>query len=118
MLTSLVSVLIAVVSATSVYGAEQKFQPAKDEFTAVGQAVVELLQRRDTAKFASRLVASVDDWKSVLSTNLPSNDEDPAKGFPDTVSRERKTVEASAKALLSKADALKLDFSRGELSFR
>ena len=88
------------------------------DFSAVSQAVVELLQHRDTARFAAAMSPSLDDWKAVLSTNLPTAGQDPLKGFQNTVQYGRQKMESGAKALLARADALHLDFSRGELHAR
>ena len=89
-----------------------------EDFSAVSRAVVELLQSRDTARFAAAMSPSLDDWKAVLSTNLPAKGEDPLKGFQNRVQYERQNMEASAKALLARADALHLDFSKGALHAR
>ncbi len=89
-----------------------------EDFSAVSKAMVGLLQSHDTARFADALSPSLDDWKAVLSTHLPAQGEDPLKGFQNTVKYERQQTESSAKALLARADALHLDFSRGELHAR
>ncbi len=89
-----------------------------EDFSAVSQAVVELLQNRDTARFASAVSPSIEDWKSMLSTNLPIMGADPLKGFQNSVPHQRQQMEAGAKALLARADALHLDFSKGELHVR
>jgi len=81
-----------------------------EDFSAVSRAVVELLQSRDTARFASELAPDIGDWKAVLSTNLPATGEDPLKGFQNTAKYERQKLESSAQALLARADALHLDF--------
>ena len=89
-----------------------------ENFSAVSQAVVELLQSHDTARFAAAMSPSIEDWKAMLSSNLPAQGEDPLKGFQNTVQYERQKLESSAKALWAKADALHLDFSKGELHAR
>ena len=89
-----------------------------EDFSVVSQAVVELLQSHDTARFAAAMSPSIEDWKAMLSTNLPATGVDPLKGFQNTVPYQRQKMEASARALLARADALHLDFSRGELHAR
>ena len=89
-----------------------------EDFSAVSRAVIELLQNRDAARFAAALSPSPDDWKAMLSSNLPATGEDPLKGFQNTVQYERRKLEASAKAVLARADALHLDFSRDDLRAR
>jgi len=89
-----------------------------EDFSAVSQAVVELLQSRDTARFATAMSPSVEDWKAILSTNLPATGENPLNGFQKMVPRQRQQMEAGAKALLARADELHLDFSKNELHAR
>ena len=89
-----------------------------EDFSAVSQAIVELLQSHDTARFAQAMSPSIKDWQAMVSTNLPATGEDPLKGFQNTVKYERQQTELSAKALLARAEALHLDFSRGELHSR
>jgi len=98
-------------AATPVMGTNQ-------DFSAVSQAVVELLQNHDAARFATALSPSIEDWKAILSTNLPTPGEDPLKSFQRTVGYERQQMEASAKALLARAKTLHLDFSKGDLHAR
>ena len=89
-----------------------------EDFSVVSRAVVELLQSHDTARFADALSPSIGDWKAMASTNLPATGEDPLKGFQDTVRNQRQQMESSAKTLLARAEALHLDFSRGNLHSR
>jgi thiol-disulfide isomerase/thioredoxin len=89
-----------------------------EDFSAVSRAVVELLQNHDTARFADALSPSIEDWKAMVSTNLPATGEDPLKGFQNSVRYQRQQMESSAKALLARAEALHLDFSRGNLHSR
>lgn len=92
----------------------EPYRPTAGEFLDISNAVMTLLHTRDAATFAQAVSASKDDWKSMLSTNLPPTDDDPLKGFTSTATREREQVAASAKALLAKADALHVDFSKGD----
>ncbi len=89
-----------------------------EDFSAVSQAVVILLQTRDPARFAVTLAPASEDWQAMLSTNLPATGEDPLKGFQNSVPRQRQQLESSAKAFLARAEALRLDFSRGDLHAR
>jgi thiol-disulfide isomerase/thioredoxin len=91
------------------------YEPTNGEFLAVGDAVVELLQSRDTARFARELAPSIEDWQAILSTNADEREPDPLKGFRKSTGDRRQKVEFSAKELLAKADALHLDFSKGHL---
>ena len=89
-----------------------------EDFSAVSQAVVTLLQTRDAAGFAAALAPKAEDWRAILSTNLPPTGEDPLKGFQKSAPRQRQQLEASAQAFLAQAEALHLDFSRGDLHAR
>ena len=82
-----------------------------EDFSAVSQAVVKLLQSHDTGRFARELAPSIEDFRAILSTNLPAKGEDPLKGFQGTAKYERQQVELSARALLAWAGSLQLDFS-------
>src|ERR1700720_4316982 len=59
----------------------KEYQPQKDEFATLGEAVLKLLRDGDTARFATNLAPNAEDWKSILSTNLPAAAEDPLKRF-------------------------------------
>src|ERR1035441_8512399 len=52
-----------------------------EDFSAVGQCVVELLQSRDTARFAAELSPAFEDWQSALSTNPAAQTPDLIAGF-------------------------------------
>ena len=98
--------------------AMQPMYGTNEDFSAVSQAVVALLQTRDPARFATALAPKSEDWKAVLSTNLPATGEDPLKGYQNSVPRQRQQLESSAKAFLARAEALHLDFPRGDLHAR
>ncbi len=89
-------------------------EPATNEFDAVTASVVALLQTHDAARFAGELAVSADDWKALASTNLPAAAES-LEGFASAAPQQRAELEASAKQFLSRADSLRLDFSRGDL---
>ena len=111
------TVLFLFLQALPSYGAAP-VMGTNEDFSVVSRAVVELLQSRDPARFADALSPSIEDWKAMVSTNLPATGEDPLKGFQNTVRYQRQQLESSAKALLARAEALHLDFSRGNLHSR
>jgi hypothetical protein len=87
-----------------------------EDFSAVSKSVVELLQSRDTARFAAELAPAVEDWQSILSTNATGQNSDPMAGFRQSADYQRQRIEQAAKQLLAGADSLHVDFSKG--SFR
>jgi thiol-disulfide isomerase/thioredoxin len=91
------------------------YQPAEDEFADLSKQLIELLQSHDTAKFANAMAPSAVDWKSIFSTNMPGLGDDPAKHFESMSRYAREKIELGAKALLERANALHLDFSKGDL---
>jgi thiol-disulfide isomerase/thioredoxin len=93
----------------------KNYEPTNGDFSAVVDAVVELLQSRDTTRFAGELAPSIEDWQAILSTNADEREPDPLNGFRKSTGDRRQKVESSAKELLAKADALHLDFSKGHL---
>jgi thiol-disulfide isomerase/thioredoxin len=86
-----------------------------EDFSAVSKAVVELLQSRDTARFATTLLPATEDWQSVLATNEPGKGIDAIAGFQKSAEFQRQQLEQGAKQLLAKADSLQVDFSKGGL---
>ncbi len=110
--------LISSLPAADSFRPPPEYHPGEGDFLAISNSVIALLQTRDVAAFAREVTASAGDWKSMLSTNLPPTGEDPLKGFNSSAAREREQVAASAKALLAKADALRLDFSKGDWRVR
>jgi len=97
--------------------AAELYKATNDEFSAVGDAVVELLQSHDTARFAKELAPTIEDLRAILSTNAVVKDADPLKDLQSMLDGDRKRVESSAKALLAQADTLHLDFSKGKIRF-
>jgi thiol-disulfide isomerase/thioredoxin len=94
-----------------------EYRPAGNEFDAVGKAVVQLLQTRDAARFATNMAVSAEDWQSLPTTNLMKEDQDRINSFGKGASHNLQQAEAGAQALLDRADALHLDFSKADLSF-
>ncbi len=86
-----------------------------EDFSAVSQSVVKLLQSRDTARFAAELSPTFEDWQSIASTNAARQNPDPLAGFHQSAERARQIIEQGAKQLLTQADSLHLDFSQGSL---
>ena len=105
-------------AADSPPGMMQEYQPAKGEFDAVGRAVLALLQTKNTAELATNLSVSAADWQSLASTNLSGEDADKLTAFAKGGSRNRQRLEAGAKSVLSRADSLHLDFSKGGWHFQ
>jgi thiol-disulfide isomerase/thioredoxin len=88
---------------------------ANQDFSAVSNAVIDLLQTRDTARFANALAPSLEDWKSIYSTNAVNPDPDPLKAFEESAKESRHKVEMTAIRLLNKAGQFHIDFTKGEL---
>jgi thiol-disulfide isomerase/thioredoxin len=86
-----------------------------EDFSAVSKSVVELLQSRDTARFAAAMSPAIEDWQSILSTNAAGQTPDPLAAFRQSAERDRQQIEQGAKQLLAKADSLRVDFSKGNL---
>jgi thiol-disulfide isomerase/thioredoxin len=84
----------------------------------VGKAVVQLLQTKDVARFATNMAVSAEDWHSILNTNQAKEDQDRINSFAKGASRNVQQAEAGAQALLDRADSLHLDFSKADLSFQ
>lgn len=96
----------------AVDGPPKIYQPTNGEFSAIGNAVIELVQTRDTARFARNIAADFDDYRSIADTNTVVG-RDSLKGFKNTASSGWRRIEISAKEFLAKANALHLDFSKG-----
>lgn len=96
---------------------ENEYQPANDEFDPVGRAVVELLKSHDPVGFATNLSVRVEDWQSVATTNLSSQDLDALKSYAKGAGYNNKRLNADAQAVLSRADALHLSFAGDNLRY-
>ena len=95
----------------------KEYQPLGDEFDAVGKAVVQLLQTKDAARFATNMSVSAEDWQSLITTNLSSAEQERMKGYAKGSQYNRQRTETSAKAFLTRVESLHLDFSKDELPF-
>jgi len=91
-----------------------EYKPSANDFVAISNAVMTLLQTCNADAFAGEVTPSLNDWKSILSTNLPATGENPLKGYDARVRYYHDRMVASAKALLARANALHLDFSKGD----
>src|ERR1035437_6282693 len=70
-----------------------------EDFSAVSKSVVELLQSRDTARFAAEMSPAVEDWQSDLSTNAAGQNPDPIAGFRQSAEYQRQKIEQGGKQL-------------------
>jgi thiol-disulfide isomerase/thioredoxin len=110
----LVIVIACSVSGTDSFAQRSGFQPAQDEFISLSNSVITLLRSRDASRFADETVASMSDWKSILSTNPLTGAEEALKGHENGSKYEHQKIQASATTVLAKAEALNLNFSEGE----
>ena len=74
---------------------------------------VRLLQTRDAARFATDMSVSAADWLSWMTPKLSADDQEKIKMFAKDADKGRDRTEASAKALLARAESLNLDLSKG-----
>lgn len=111
------SLLSSVPAALPPPGNTQEYQAAPNEFDSLGKAVVQLLQTRDAGTFATNRSVTAEDWQSMVSTNMTAEEQERIASYGKGVSHNRQQLESSAKALLARAEALHLDFSKGELPF-
>ncbi len=75
------------------------------DYNLLGEQVLRLLESRDIDRFANELAPSINDWRSVRSTNAaaPPNAEDPlGPGFEKGLNRQRRQVADSARLAVSK----------------
>jgi thiol-disulfide isomerase/thioredoxin len=96
----------------------KEYQPAKDEFDAVGQAVVELLKTRSAANLVTNFAVKPGDWQSVITTNATKDEADQIKSFAEGSNHNLQRLKSDAQALLTRADSLHLDFSGDNLGYR
>jgi thiol-disulfide isomerase/thioredoxin len=83
-----------------------------DDFSAVGKAVLTLLQSRDAAGFANALVASTNDWRS-LHLKLKETER-----YENGVNYTRNNIEQAAKGVLDQAASWHVDFAKNEFHIR
>lgn len=97
---------------------EKEYQPAKGDFDALGKAVESLLKSHDAAGFSTNLSVSAEDWQSISVTNLSGEELKRLKSYAESASHNVQRLQADAKAVLSRADSLHLDFSKDDLHFQ
>ena len=95
----------------------KEYQPAGDEFDVVGKAVVQLLQTKAAARFATNMSVSAEDWQSLVTPKLGMAEQERIQGFAKGAQYDRQRTETSAKALLARVESLHLDLSKAELPF-
>lgn len=88
------------------------------DFSAMSNAVMELLRGQNANEFADALVASADDWRGIASTNARANQEGLDKAVDGLAQQQHQKVQSSARVFLAKAKSLNLDFSKGNLKLR
>ena len=90
-----------------------EYHATPSEFDGVGKAVLALIQSKDAAGFAKAVGVSAEDWRSLSTTNLSKADADQLDSYAKGAVNNRDRLETAAKAVLSRADSLRLDFSTG-----
>lgn len=90
----------------------------ENDFSAISNAVVQLLRDQDATKFADTLVATPGDWKAIASSNALANEDSLNKAIDKIVEQQSQKVQTSAQELVSRAKSLDFDFSKGNLNVR
>jgi thiol-disulfide isomerase/thioredoxin len=91
--------------------------PAKEDFSAVATAVVELLQSSHAMTFAEGLAPSLEDWRTALPTNQAAAGSDPMTTEQrQKLANQRNQLGQSARQLLDKSSALKVRFPQLKLT--
>lgn len=93
------------------------YQPTNGEFSAIGNAVVALLQTKDAGSFATNVSASSQDWRSLITTNMSSDQKDRLNSYAKGIGYNVQRLRSTARAVLNLAQQLHLNFGKG-LSFR
>src|SRR5262245_55962940 len=97
--------LVALLSGFSVVG---RADGTNEDFSAIGKAVVRLLQSGDAASFAAEMAPTSNDWLAVLSTNVTAFQTDPAGRAKSMAVYQRQRIEQAARQLLAKATVLRV----------
>jgi thiol-disulfide isomerase/thioredoxin len=97
---------------------ETEYQPAQDEFDALGKAVLDLLKTRAADGFAAKFSVKLADWQSVPATNASKDDAERVNLFAKGADYNLQRLKSDAQAVLARADSLHLDFSTGNLGYR
>ena len=85
---------------------------ATNDFSAVGNAIVELLKSRDVSRFVAKMAPTAEDFQSLVKNNEPANN---LKGFQRNAVL---SIKSSAQAVLTEAESLHLNFSTSNLYAR
>src|SRR5271154_1008737 len=109
---SAVHFLLTVVMCASVSPVRATVPPAgtNEDFSAVSGAVVELLQSRDSARFATNLSPAFEELQSAV-TNVTGQNSESIDNVRHIAESAWQKVEQSAKQLLDRADSLHVNFS-------
>jgi hypothetical protein len=86
-----------------------------EDFSAISQSIIKLLQSHDAARFAAEVAPTAGDYQSALGPNTPSENAEFMTNYQKTSEFQRQKVEQTAQALLAKADSLHLVFSNSDL---
>jgi len=93
--------------------------PAKEDFSTVAKAVVDLLKSSHSTSFAESMTPSLADWRAALPTNQTASASDPIS--PETkqsLARQRQDLSRAAMQLMDTAYKLKVNFSKLQLTAR
>jgi thiol-disulfide isomerase/thioredoxin len=115
--TLLILAALLCLNGANVLRAADSPDPAKEDFSAVATAVVELLQSSHAMTFAEGLAPSLADWRAVVPTNQSTAGNDPmTPEWRQSLSSQRQRLGMSAKQLLDKSSGLKVNFSKLRLT--
>jgi thiol-disulfide isomerase/thioredoxin len=105
------------------HAAQTPFDPPKEyratngEFDSIGRAILDLLQSKDAARFATNVSVSEADWNSLITTNLTDEEKDRVSQFAKGAHYNVSSLESAGKSFLNRADSLHLDFSKNSWRF-
>lgn len=84
------------------------------EFSAVGNALAELLKTHDVQRFVAEMAPTDKDIRAVVPTNMFENENDP-EAFSQFTGHASQAAQSTAEALLARADSLHLNFADSNL---
>ncbi|MEY4385572.1 MAG: hypothetical protein RLY20_855 [Verrucomicrobiota bacterium] len=91
--------------------------PAKEDFSNVSTALVDMLESGHLVSFAESLAPSMEDWRAALPTNQTATVVDvKSTEWRQTLASQRQKLALSARLLSNRAVALKIDLSKVKLS--
>jgi thiol-disulfide isomerase/thioredoxin len=115
--TLLILATLLCLNGAAVLRAADSPDPAKEDFSAVATAVVELLQSSHAMTFAEGLAPSLADWRAALPTNQATAGNDPMTTEQrQSLANQRHQLGQSARQLLDKSSGLKVNFSKLRLT--